>query len=51
VYIDKVLTQDKEIVFNAYSQIKSIRLKMADYLRLAKPVIANFSRLRFEFEE
>jgi Ala-tRNA(Pro) deacylase len=51
VYIDKVLTEDKEIVFNAYSHTKSIRLKMADYLRLAKPVIANFSRSRFEIDE
>jgi Ala-tRNA(Pro) deacylase len=50
VYIDKALAQDDEIVFNACSHIKSIRLKMADYLRLVKPVVAEISHSRFEFE-
>ncbi len=51
VYIDKTLTYDNEIVFNACSHTKSIRLKMNDYLGLVKPVIAEFSRSRFEIEE
>jgi Ala-tRNA(Pro) deacylase len=51
VYIDKELTKDNEIIFNACSHIKSIRLKMNDYMRLVKPVIAEFSRSRFEIEE
>jgi Ala-tRNA(Pro) deacylase len=51
VYIDKSLTNDDEIVFNACSHTKSIRLKMNDYLGLVKPVIAEFSRSRFEIEE
>jgi Ala-tRNA(Pro) deacylase len=51
VYIDKSLTADSEIVFNACSHTKSIRLKMNDYLSLVKPVISEFSRSRFEFEE
>jgi Ala-tRNA(Pro) deacylase len=51
VYIDKSLTNDDEIVFNACSHTKSLRLKMNDYLGLVKPVIAEFSRSRFEIEE
>jgi len=51
VYIDKSLTNDDEIVFNACSHSKSIRLKMNDYLGLVKPVIAEFSRSRFKIEE
>jgi Ala-tRNA(Pro) deacylase len=51
VYIDKSLTQDEEIVFNACSHTKSIRLKMNDYLSLVKPVITEFSRSRFEIEK
>jgi Ala-tRNA(Pro) deacylase len=51
VYIDKSLTNDDEIVFNACSHTKSIRLKMNDYLGLVKPVIAEFSCSRFEIEE
>jgi Ala-tRNA(Pro) deacylase len=43
MYIDKKLTKDKEIVFNACTHTKSIRLKMEDYIRLTKPVIAEFS--------
>jgi Ala-tRNA(Pro) deacylase len=50
VYIDKSLTNDDEIVFNACSHTKSVRLKMNDYLGLVKPVIAEFSRSRFEIE-
>jgi len=51
VYIDKSLTHDNEIVFNACSHTKSIKLKMNDYLGLVKPVIAEFSRSRFEIDE
>ena len=51
VYIDKSLTTDDEIVFNACSHTKSLRLKMNDYLGLVKPVIAEFSLSRFEIEE
>jgi Ala-tRNA(Pro) deacylase len=51
MYIDKSLTNDDEIVFNACSHTQSIRLKMNDYLGLVKPVIAEFSHSRFEIEE
>lgn len=51
VYVDKSLVNEPEIVFNACSHTKSIRLKMNDYLALVKPVVAEFSRSRFEVEE
>ena len=51
VYADKALTADDEIVFNACSHIKSIRLKMNDFMRLVKPVVAEFSQSRFEMKE
>jgi Ala-tRNA(Pro) deacylase len=50
VYVDKSLAEDDEIVFNACSHTKSIRLKMKDYMRLVKPVIGEFSHSRFELE-
>jgi Ala-tRNA(Pro) deacylase len=51
VYADKTLADDDVIVFNACSHTKSIRLKMYDFLRLVKPVIAEFSQSRFEVKE
>lgn len=51
VYVDKSLADDDMIVFNACSHTRSIRLKMYDYLRLVKPVIAEFSQSRFEIQE
>jgi len=51
VYTDKSLAEDDVIVFNACSHTRSIRLKMYDYLRLVKPVVAEFSQSRFEREE
>ena len=51
VYVDKTLTEDDVIVFNACSHTKSIRLKMYDFLRLVKPVVAEFSQSRFEIKE
>jgi Ala-tRNA(Pro) deacylase len=51
VYVDTSLADDEEIVFNACSHTRSIRLKMYDYLRLVKPVIADISQSRFEIKE
>jgi len=48
VYIDKELMKEKEIIFNACSHTKSIRLKMEDYMQLVKPVIAEFSCSRYD---
>jgi Ala-tRNA(Pro) deacylase len=51
VYVDKTLANDDVIVFNACSHTRSIRLKMYDFLRLVKPVVAEFSQSRFEIKE
>jgi len=51
VYVDKALADDDVIVFNACSHTRSIRLKMYDFLRLVKPVVAEFSQSRFEIKE
>jgi Ala-tRNA(Pro) deacylase len=51
VYADKTLADDDVIVFNACSHTRSIRLKMYDYLRLVKPIVAEFSQSRFEIQE
>jgi Ala-tRNA(Pro) deacylase len=51
VYADKTLADDDVIVFNACSHTRSIRLKMYDFLRLVKPVVAEFSQSRFEIKE
>jgi Ala-tRNA(Pro) deacylase len=51
VYVDKTLADDDVIVFNACSHTRSIRLKMYEFLRLVKPVVAEFSQSRFESKE
>jgi Ala-tRNA(Pro) deacylase len=51
VYIDKMLSDDDMIIFSACSHTRSIRLKMYDFLRLVKPVIAEFSQSQFEIKE
>ena len=51
VYADKTLAADDEIIFNACSHTKSIRLKMSDFIRLVKPVVAEFSQSRYEIKE
>jgi Ala-tRNA(Pro) deacylase len=51
VYVDSTLANDEVIVFNACSHTRSIRLKMYDYMRLVKPIVAEFSQSRFEIKE
>jgi Ala-tRNA(Pro) deacylase len=51
VYIEKTLADDDMIIFSACSHTRSIRLKMYDFLRLVKPVIAEFSQSRFEIQK
>ena len=43
VYVDEGLTRDERIAFNAGSHSELIQLDYADYERLVKPTIANFS--------
>jgi len=43
VYVAEPLTQNKEIAFNAGSHTELIRLSYADYERIVKPRVFNFS--------
>ena len=43
VYVDEALTHDVRIAFNAGNHSELIQLDYADFERLVKPVIANFS--------
>jgi Ala-tRNA(Pro) deacylase len=39
VYVDKSLTDDEEIVFNAGTHVDTIRIKFADFVRLVRPTV------------
>lgn len=43
VYVARPLTEDEEIVFNAGTHREAIRMKEADFERLVKPTIADFT--------
>ncbi len=43
MFVDKTLTHDKQIVFNAGTHHELIRLAYADYARLAQPRVALFA--------
>jgi Ala-tRNA(Pro) deacylase len=51
VYVDKSLTGEDMIAFNACTHTRSIRMKMVDFMRLVKPTVAEFSKSRFETKE
>lgn len=42
VYADKVLEENEEIVFNGGTHTDLIRIKFKDFMRLAKPTLAEF---------
>ena len=42
-YLDKTLTYDEEIVFNAGNHSQLLRLSFKDYLKLVKPDISHFA--------
>lgn len=44
VFVDERLTKDEEIVFNAGNHSEAVRMSYADYERLAKPTVGDFSR-------
>jgi len=44
VYVDRLLTQEKRIVFQAGTHTDTISMAYADYARLAQPKVANFAR-------
>lgn len=43
IYVDKSLAADEEIVFNAGTHHDAIRLRYADFARLAKPTVCSFA--------
>lgn len=46
VLVDGLLAENEEIAFNACSHSELVKLKYADYIKLVKPRVANFSILR-----
>jgi Ala-tRNA(Pro) deacylase len=44
VYVDKSLSEDETIVFEAGTHTDTISMKYADFERLAKPTVAEFAR-------
>ena len=43
VFVDKALEEDETITFNAGSHFEAIRLKFADFIKLAKPRVGDFA--------
>ncbi|PSH04103.1 MAG: deacylase [Acidobacteria bacterium] len=43
VYVDRSLTRDKEIAFNAGSHLELVKLAYMDYDRLVQPTVADFA--------
>ncbi len=43
VYVDRSLTEDPEIVFQAGSHRDTMKIAYSDYARLAQPVVADFA--------
>jgi len=41
-YMDAALKDDEEIVFNGGTHTETVKIKMSDYLKSAKPVIGDF---------
>lgn len=50
VLVDEALTEDEEIVFNACSHTKVIRMKFRDFKELSRPVITRFAEPPFKRE-
>ena len=51
VLLEECLADDEEIVFNACTHTKAIRMKFKDFRHLAKPVIAGFAEPVHAVEE
>jgi Ala-tRNA(Pro) deacylase len=43
VWVDKVLTEDPSIVFQAGSHVETLKIKYSDYARLVNPKVGDFS--------
>jgi Ala-tRNA(Pro) deacylase len=51
VLVEEGLAEDEEIVFNACTHTKAIRMKYKDFRRLAKPVSASFAESAHMMED
>lgn len=45
VFVDQRLAEDESIVFNAGNHTEAVRMRYADFERLAKPVVGQFGKL------
>ena len=45
VYADNALSEDEDIVFNAGNHTEAIRMRYADFQRLARPAFGNFTHV------
>jgi len=43
VYVDRSLTEDEDIVFNAGTHTQTVRMKYADFVRLVKPTVVSIA--------
>jgi len=43
VYVDEMLTRDKEIAFNAGSHSELVRMRYEDFERLVNPIVGRFA--------
>ncbi len=43
VYVDRTLTEDAEIVFNAGTHDETMKVRYDDYARLAQPIVVGFA--------
>lgn len=44
VYVDKSLTEDREIVFNAGTHVDTVSMNYQDFANLVKPIVADFGK-------
>lgn len=44
VFVDRELTRDESIVFNAGTHTQTIRMRYADFVRLVQPTVESFSQ-------
>ncbi|MFH0990805.1 MAG: YbaK/EbsC family protein [bacterium] len=51
IMVDEALASDEEIVFNACTHTKSIRITFKDFRRLVKPVTAQFAEAPYRRED
>jgi len=51
VVVDKSLTEDEHIMFNACTHTKAVRMKLQDYLALVKPFVGEFANPRHTVED